>query len=191
MIDWQKYENEKDERIASLVPEDKNFFGILIRRYEKRIITYVRRIGAKDQAAAEDIAQNIFIKAYVNINSFQKDQRFSSWLYGIAHNECIDYWRKNKKHQGNISLEGNTELFAVISSGEDVGNMVALKNDSEGVRKAMEKLPFKIKEVLTLRYLEDKSYEEISDILHRPVSTVGTMLRRGKKRFKEILNKKR
>lgn len=190
MADWEKYENEKDEVVAALVTEDKEFFGILIRRYENRIIAYVRRIGAKNQEAAEDIAQNIFIKAYVNINSFQKDQKFSSWLYGIAHNECIDHWRKNKRHRENISLEGSEDLFALISSGEDLEDEVVARFDSEKTKKMLDNLPVKAREVLVLRYLEDKSYEEISDILRKPVSTVGTMIRRAKKKFKEVLSEK-
>lgn len=176
-----------DEDIAELVSADKEYFGILIRRYEGRLSRYVRRIGGGTKESVEDVVQNIFIKAYVNIQSFRRDQKFSSWLYGIAHNECIDYWRRNKKHAG-ISLDENLELAAVLSSGEDIEKDLFRKEEGERLRKVLELLPLKFREVLVLRYLEDKDYEEIGDILKKPVSTVGTLLHRAKSRLKKLIS---
>jgi RNA polymerase sigma-70 factor (ECF subfamily) len=190
-LNLKEIEKMSDENIVDLVFQDKEFFGVIIRRYEGRLLKYVGRITSGDSDFIEDIVQNIFIKAYVNINSFKKGKKFGSWLYGIAHNECVDNWRKYKKHSCNVSLEGNEELFVKIASGEDMEKMIFDKNVCENVGKALEKLPLKFKEVLILKYLEDKSYEEISDILRKPPSTVGTLLNRAKKRFKKILIEKK
>jgi RNA polymerase sigma-70 factor (ECF subfamily) len=182
-----KFENMTDEEIVDLVPHNEECFGVLIHRYEEKMTRYVRRIGGGTKESIEDVVQNIFIKVYVNINSFRKGQRFSSWLYGIAHNESIDYWRKNKKH-ANISLDENIELASILSSGENIEEDLFRKEEGEHIRMILDQLPVKFKEVLVLRYLEDKDYQEISDILKKPVSTIGTLLHRAKAYLKKILN---
>jgi RNA polymerase sigma-70 factor (ECF subfamily) len=185
-------EKLSDEEVLPLIKVDKNFFGVLIRRYESRIIGYVKKMGAETQETAEDMAQNIFIKVYVHINSFKKELKFSTWLYGIARNECIDYWRKNKKHAGNISLEASEELMAVLKSDEDLAQDLERKTTAEDVRDAIGSLPKKYKEILILRFLEDRTYEDIALILRKPISSVGTLVRRARILFKEnISNSKR
>lgn len=181
-------EKLNDEDVVYFVSRDKEFFGVLIRRYEARLIKYVGRITNVSKDSLEDIVQNIFIKAYVNINSFKKGKKFGSWLYGIAHNECIDNWRKYKKHSGNISLEGNDELLSVLSSDENIEEIFAGRENENDIRKALDRLPIKFREVLVLKYLEDNNYEEIGYILKKPPSTIGTLLRRAKLRFKKILS---
>lgn len=182
------YELEKrtDEEIVGLVSQDKELFAILIFRYKEKLMRYVRRIGGGTTESVEDVVQNIFIKSYVNINSFRQGQRFSSWLYGIAHNECIDYWRRNKKHT-NISLDENVELAAVLSSGENIEEDLFKKEEREEICRILDQLPIKFKEVLVLRYLEDKDYQEISDILKKPVSTVGTLIYRAKSHLRKFV----
>jgi RNA polymerase sigma-70 factor (ECF subfamily) len=185
-------EKLSDEEVLPLIKVDKNFFGVLIRRYENRIIGYVKKMGAESQETAEDMAQNIFIKVYVHINSFKKELKFSTWLYGIARNECIDYWRKNKKHAGNISLEASEELMAILKSDEDLALDLERKITAEDVRVAIGSLPKKYKEIIILRFLEDRTYEDIAMILKKPISSVGTLVRRARILFKEsILNSKR
>ena len=184
----QEVEKLNDEDVMNFVFRDKELFGVLIRRYEARLIKYVGRITGGNRESVEDIVQNIFIKAYVHLNSFKKGEQFGSWLYGIAHNECIDNWRKYRKHNVTISLEANEELLVVLASDEDIEQAMMDKHTKESVKNSLEKLPLKFREVLVLKYLEDKNYEEIGYILKKPSSTVGTLLRRAKVRFKNILN---
>jgi RNA polymerase sigma-70 factor (ECF subfamily) len=185
----KEQENRSDEELLTLVSENKDFFGVLIRRYEKRMISYLRRVSGGTNEELEDMAQNIFIKAYVYLNSFRQGEKFSNWLFGIAHNECVDYWRKNKKHTGVISLEANAELVAVLKSSENLSESAERQWNSELIQKAIEKIPFKYREILVLRFLEDRSYDEIALILKKPVSTVGTLVRRAKSLFKELMEK--
>lgn len=179
-----------DEELSILVLQDKEFFGVLIRRYEDKITGYIRKINGGTQESVEDIVQNIFIKAYVHINSFKKDQKFSSWLYGVAHNECIDYWRKNKKYQVNVSLDANEGLSSMLASEDDLSENIAKQYDNDMLNEALGELPLKYREILILRFSEDKSYEDIACILKKPVSTVGTLVRRAKILFKEVMDKK-
>jgi RNA polymerase sigma-70 factor, ECF subfamily len=180
-MDLKKVENFSDEELAVLVESNKEFFGVLIRRYENSVSGYIYKLNGGTKEVIEDILQNIFIKAYVHINSFRREQKFSNWLYGVAHNECIDYWRKNKKHQTNISLQVDEKLAAKLASGEDLAEDIARQQEEEKFQKALNQLPLKYREILFLRFSEDKSYEDIAHILKKPVSTVGTLVRRAKK----------
>ena len=86
-----------DEEIAKSVQEgETDLFGILIERYEAKMLRYARKF-LFDYEDAQDAMQNVFAKTYVNIQSFDTDKRFSSWLYRIAHNEFINTIRKKKK----------------------------------------------------------------------------------------------
>ena len=182
----QETQNKTDEEIVKIVPDNKDVFSILVWRYEERIMRYVYRIGGGSKESVEDVAQNIFIKAYVNLQGFRSDQKFSSWLYGIAHNECIDYWRKNKKHT-QISLDENLELAATIASEVSIENDLFVKEDRAQIQRVLAQLPIQYKDVLVLRYLEERDYQEMSDILKKPVATVGTLLHRAKKQLKILV----
>jgi RNA polymerase sigma-70 factor (ECF subfamily) len=186
-LDRKNLKQKTDEEIARLVPKDKECFAVLIERYEGKLSRYVRRFQGGNVETVEDIVQNIFIKAYVHTNSLKDGQKFSSWIYRIAHNESIDYWRKHKKYAGSVSLEYNAELVSSISAGGDLAEELAVKGEQKEVADLIEKLPLKYKEVLVLRYLEDKDYEEMAEILKRPTSTVGTLLRRAKAVLKKII----
>lgn len=191
MVTLDSMQNGSDEEVLALVSENEEFFGLLIRRYENRMLGYVRKITGGSTETAEDIVQNIFIKAYVNIYSFNKEQKFSSWLYGIAHNECIDYWRKNKKHSGVISLDTSEEIMAALKSEDDLFLGAQQQWDAQIIRRALDGVPNKYKEVLILRFLEDRSYEDIAQILKKPVSTVGTLVRRAKRIFAEKMKQEK
>src|SRR3989344_5780693 len=88
--------NKKDEEIALLVQSGKvGFFGLLIHRYEDKMKRYAAKF-LSDQEDTKDVVQEIFIKAYVNIQSFDAKRKFSSWLYRIAHNELVNALKKKK-----------------------------------------------------------------------------------------------
>ena len=176
-----------DEQIAILVQDgDKEAFGEVIDRFEKPLCAFIyRMLGDKENCA--DALQETFLKAYKNINSFDPKRRFSSWIYRIAHNEAITHYRKNAKH---VALDDVIE----IASDNNHADSIQKKLDSESQKllldKALLTIPLNYREVIVFRFYEEKSYEEISEIMHLPVNTVGTYLNRGKieikKHFKNI-----
>lgn len=186
-MDPENIDQKNDQAIVELVLVDKNVFAVLVRRYQDRMGAYVRRLTGLTQEGIEDLVQNIFIKAYVNINSFDPEYKFSTWIYRIAHNECIDHWRKNKKSRTNLSLDDDYELFAKLASEENLSEGVAAKIQAEEIRELMDKLPPKYQEILVLRYLEDRSYEDIARVVEKPISTVGTQIKRAKDAFHKIV----
>ncbi|MBM3206549.1 MAG: RNA polymerase sigma factor [Candidatus Staskawiczbacteria bacterium] len=183
MVDIDK----NDEEIASLVQSGKvDFFGILIERYEKKMERYARRI-LNNQDDVKDVIQEIFIKAYINIKSFDASRKFSPWLYRIAHNEIVNVYRKNKRKSFLPIFDVDTFLPHIIKEGElSIQKQVDRREMKEIIEKCLINLEEKYKEPIVLYYIEDLSYKEISDIMHLPISTVGVRIKRAKKIMKEI-----
>lgn len=173
-----------DEEIAVLVrTKNQEFYSELVERYENKIIKYSAYIVG-NMEHARDIAQETFIKAFVNLWGFNPKLKFSSWIYRIAHNEAINYI---KKHKNEFPTDPETINMIEIESDEDPFRNLEKKESRKIVEKSLPKLPVKYREPLALYYLDDKSYEEISDVLRIPASTVGVRIMRGKKILKSIL----
>ncbi len=181
----QEYLNKSDEELAELLKTDDNILSVLIDRYQGKLDRYILRISSFPKEDREDILQEVFLSVYENINSFDNSLKFSSWIYRIAHNKVISLWRKNRNTNSNISLEDNFILIEQSLKEENILKQLEKEENAEIVNKALESLPVKYKEPLVLYFIENKSYEEISDILQMPVSSVGTRIRRAKEKMKQ------
>jgi len=177
-----------DFQIVELVRKDPNNFEYIIDRYEQKLFNYIMRSTDISVAEAEDLLQEIFIKVYKNIFEVSEDLSFSSWIYRIAHNHIIDHFRKNSRIE-KVSLDDESYSFLINNIKSDFGPDVDLdrKETREMVQRALSKIRKEYREVLVLRFMEDKSYDEISDILRIPIGTVGTLINRAKKDMKEHL----
>lgn len=186
----QQYKNMSDVELVQLSLKNKDYFYYLVKRYEQKILRYIKLNKNVTPEEAEDILQDVFIKVYRNLNSFKQHLKFSSWIYRIAHNEIIDHYHKNKSHKRMASLdienEDNKNLAEVISDEADLDNIYIIKESADEIKKMLLKLPMKYREVLILRYLEEKSYNEISDILRKPPGTVATLINRAKSKLIKI-----
>ena len=163
-----------------------NIFEDLISRYEQKLLRYAMSLGL-DYSSSQDVVQETFIKSYQNIQAFNvKKGTFSSWIYRIAHNCSIDFFRRNKNY---AYPEDETWWDSVID--QDSPNLARELDTALSLRKLMasaQTLPLKYKEPLLLFYLQNKSYKQISEILRMPVATVSTRVRRAKMLLqKEIL----
>lgn len=179
-----------DEKIVELVKKNKNCYVCLMERYEAKMMRYVRRISGVSVETAQDIVQDVFLKVYINLNGFDPNLKFSSWLYRIAHNETINHWRRNKKRTANdVSWDNNEALKNIIRDEYDAEQAVYQKITNEQLLESIKRIDEKYRIVLVLNYLEGKSYQEIADILNKPIGTVGTLLNRAKKVLKKELIK--
>jgi len=168
-----------DEEIAGRVQRgDTDAFGILVARYDAKLSRYAQRFF-QDGDEMKDLVQEVFIKAYVNIQSFDTDRRFSPWIYRIAHNEFVNALKKRKSHD-TVSLFEFDTLFPHLSAKETADDRVQRHELKALLETSLEKLSAKYREPLTLYYFEEMDYKEIADILQIPTSTVGVRLRRGK-----------
>ncbi len=180
-------EEISDEKIIKLVLKgDTNAFGFLVNRFEKKLGRYIRRF-VFSQSDAEDILQNVFIKAYTNIRGFNFNYKFSSWIYRIAHNEVVNYIRGYKK---NIITNIDWDiLFPVDMSKNDMVDELEKEFLEKWLKENLKILDKKYKEVLVLYYFEEMSYKDIADILKIPVATVGVRLKRAKSVVKNNYDK--
>lgn len=177
-----------DEEIVELVlAGNDELFAEIIRRYQRQLISYTRRLTFNTQAA-EDVTQNAFIKTYQNLRSFDSNKKFSSWIYRIAHNEAVNYIRK---HRREITTSDEAWFDTKASTQESIEETLDKKINNKVLYSALKQLPLKYREPIVLHMLENKSYEEISDILHIPTATVGTRIRRAKAKLKAILKGER
>ena len=180
-------EETTDEELVVLTLQDSQYLQYLIQRYEKKLFYYLKRLLSIDDHSCEDLLQEIFIKTYQNLNNFDTSLKFSSWIYRISRNEAIDYYRKYRNQkEGSLHDEDGKDLTDYIPDSCDLHAEFTKKEISKAVSETLSLLPLKYKDVLVLYYLEDKSYDEISDILQKPAGTIATLLNRAKQSYKHI-----
>jgi RNA polymerase sigma-70 factor (ECF subfamily) len=168
---------------------------VLVDRYDKKLSRYIFRISGFDKQTIEDLLQEIFTKVYQNLNDFDDDFSFSSWIYRISHNVTINHVRDLKRRPKLVNIfdeDSDKDLMELLPSDVDMPKQLDREAARENVRQALFELPDKYREVLVLSYLEDKSYREISDILKRSVNSVSVLINRAKTKLKsklEFLNR--
>lgn len=180
--DCQKY---SDEVLVGLVLTNSDYYACLVNRYTEALRRYVIRLGS-NVSDSDDILQEVFLNAYLHLNDFDKDLKFSSWLYRIAHNQTISAFRKN-------SVRPTVELsdlapWQVIVRDNCPGKQVDQIILQQKMAVILEKLSPKYREVLILKFFEEKDYSEMSDILKKPMGTIATLVNRAKKKLAEIIN---
>jgi RNA polymerase sigma-70 factor (ECF subfamily) len=170
-----------------MVQQDPERLSHIIDRYRPKLQRYIDRRTNASSHDKEDILQDVFIKMYRNINDYDSSLIFSSWIYRITHNYIIDWHRKNKRHIGISLDDDDTKLIHMLEDEEGKADPQALqdKEDIDLIKKAIQKLPPDYQEIIALKFFEDKSYEEISDILKISVSSVGVKINRAKKMIKQ------
>ena len=184
-----KFKNKKDEEIIQDALKDSTFYAEIIFRYETKISRYISRISKIPKEDIEDITQDVFLSIYENLNSFNNDFSFSSWIYRIAHNKTINFWKKYAPEESTINLEDN--IFIVEQSFNENSVIVDMEliENKELIEKVFQNMSKKYREVLILKFLENKNYREMSDILQKPMGSIATLINRAKKQFKQELIK--
>lgn len=179
MSDNEKLSDEKIiEKVRSI---DRELYSIIIERYQNKLLRYANNL-IKDRHRAEDAVQESFIKAFVNLKGFDTKKKFSSWIYRIVHNETINIIKKYSKEVPfleNVHFKNNEDIEKDFDQREVVSN----------VKKCLRKMPLLYSEPLSLYFIEEKSYEDISDILRIPMGTVATRISRAKILMKNLCQK--
>ena len=179
---------DDSELVKVIIAQNREAYRELFRRYEKKLFSYVYHM-VKNKEETEDLLQDIFVKTYKSISSFDTDRKFSSWIYRIAHNETVNFLkRKNKKRFISFEDISTSKDKLEASVTEDFINDVWVhKEITKEVDEALEKLPEKYRRVLFLRYFSEYSYEKIALIIKKPINTVGTLINRAKRKLLEIV----
>jgi RNA polymerase sigma-70 factor (ECF subfamily) len=179
----------RDEEIIRLIQKgDSQLYGTLIDRYGSKVYSTAYSY-THNHEEARDLVQEIFIKAFHSLTTFKLEAKFSTWLYRIAVNRCIDWSRKRKNKSAIWTLpdeEGN--ILDTLPDEEDNPEETLLREENkEAVRTAVDSLPEIYKTALILYYFEELPIQEISGILDCPKKTVETRLYRGRSLLKELL----
>lgn len=164
---------------------DGEAFGVLIERFKGKVFSLAYGF-TRDRTAADDLAQEVFIKAYFSLPRFKARSEFGTWLYRIAVNHAKDFLRKNRSRQKDISIDeiGENRLAAGEKSQEDLRSV---EERRATVLAAVERLPEKYRVVLTLRDIEGMSYEDIARILDLSPGTVDSRLHRARQKLRQRL----
>jgi len=163
------------EKVRSI---DQELYALIVDRYQNKLLRYAINL-IKDEHKAADVVQESFIKAFVNLQNFHTTKSFSSWIYRIVHNEAMN---SVKKYRKEVPLLENVDF----SSDEDIEKNLERKEMIEQVSQCLGKMTLLYAEPIELHYIEEKSYEEISDILRIPMGTVATRINRAKLLMKTI-----
>lgn len=174
------YSTMGDNELVEASKSDPEVFGELVLRYQERLFRFIRRISYFCIEDIEDIVQETFIKAYRSLNIFDTDLKFSTWIYQIARNTTIDAIRKKQARPQTVCLEQDDAIKFLRSDGDMQINLET-KEQLKIMQEIIRTLPHKYREVMVLRFLEEKNYEEIMDIIQKPKGTVAALINRGRK----------
>lgn len=185
------WEQSDREIVREVLNGNPDLFEVLVARYEKPIFNYVYGM-VRHRQDAEDLTQEAFVKAFFALKTYKESFEFSTWMYRIARNVCLDYFRRQKIRSffslnTPVGEEEEDEIGDFLPSGKDPEEGVLEGELLEQVSEAVGKLPWKFREVIVLRYVEELPYEDIAQILGVPVGTVKTYLHRAKLKLKEML----
>jgi RNA polymerase sigma-70 factor, ECF subfamily len=184
----ENIEDKTDEELARLVQKKRtDAFELLVNRYEGKLLRYGRRF-LFNYENIEDAVQNVFIKAYINIQGFDITKKFSPWIYRIAHNHFINIIKKSKKEP---FLFFDADVIFSFAGKDNILKEVKKKEEKKEIEKYLNELKTRYREPIILYYFEDKNYQEISDILKIPISTVGIRLKRGRDQIKKFYGEKK
>ena len=188
MITISDCEQKNDVQLVILSLDNQEYYYCLMKRYEIPLMNYIRKLSGMNQSDVEDVLQEVFILAYQNLNDYDRQFKFSSWIYRITHNQTVSMLRKKTKNYQDISWDEH-DLDQLVQSDFDIEQSLFQKMDYHNLLQNIDTLPLKYKEVLLLKFIEGKDYQEISDILRKPIGTIGTLINRAKKKLLQEITK--
>jgi RNA polymerase sigma-70 factor, ECF subfamily len=180
-----------NKRIKQVLKGDQNAYADIVNLYQHKLyqVCY-RMLGNKQEA--EDIAQEAFIRAYINLHSYDQKRKFSTWLYRIATNLCIDRIRKKKPDyylDAEVAGTDGLDMYSQIAADEQLPEEAVEQMElQDRIQYEISRLPDKYRSVIVLKYIEEMSLQEISEILDMPLGTVKTRIHRGREALRKQLN---
>lgn len=148
--------------IAKIIKGDTKSFAVLVDRYKDLVFTLALRM-LKNKEEAEDVSQDIFIKVYKSLSKFKGDSKFSTWIYRITYNSCLDALKKYKQEYQIVPIDDYTGRQVIIL--ENAFDALAEKEQKQAIEDCLYRLPNEDSFLLTLYYFEEQSLDEISKIL--------------------------
>ncbi|MFK7813930.1 MAG: RNA polymerase sigma factor [Maribacter sp.] len=181
--------SQKDDQhyIDAINSGNTKSFSVLVDRYKHMVFTLASKI-LKNHEEAEEVAQDVFVKAYTALITFKGDSKFSTWLYKIAYYRSLDELKKQKRRLNTSSIDSDAEFH--LSEMENALDTLEANERKHAIKSAIEELPPDDAVVITLHYFEDLSLKEIAAIMNLESNTVKVRLFRSRKRLARLLASK-
>lgn len=184
---------EDDKLVKRAIGGDQDAFKALMNKYQKPLYYHIIKM-VKNNEQVEDIIQESFVKAFSNLDSYNTNYAFSTWLYRITTNHTIDYLRKKKLQTTSINepirAKDGEMQFQIVGNAE-TDRKIIRKERKKIVSEAIQNLPEKYREVIEMRHLEELSYQEISEQLDLPLGTVKAHIFRAREMlYKALIDRK-
>jgi RNA polymerase sigma-70 factor, ECF subfamily len=178
-------DNGSDEEVVARAIADPAHFTCIIRRYEAPLTRYLGRSARLAAEDVQDLLQDLFIKVYRNLNDFDQTLKFSSWIYRIAHNEMVSRFRS---HPWRATVDAYDERLTLPAEMVDrlTGDVTLERQQlARALQEIIDSLPDRYREAFVLRFVEEKEYAEIGDILQKPMGSVATLINRAREHFRK------
>jgi RNA polymerase sigma-70 factor (ECF subfamily) len=163
---------------------------MIIQKYQQPVVNYIGRMVGERELAL-DFSQEVFIKAYSSLGSYQPQYTFSTWLFKIASNTVIDYWRKKKLPTFSVDQgrgdDDDSLPFQVPDDKPSTVRKLELRELRQEIERALRKLPPHLKELFIWRHINGLSYEEMAEIKDLPVGTVKNRVFQAKEMLRALL----
>jgi len=172
--------------IDKILQGETNAFAVLIDRYKDMIFTLSLKM-VKNREEAEEAAQDTFIKVFNSLSKFKGDSKFSTWIYKISYNTCLDRLKKNKKEDLNISIDEFSSHL--IKTMDNALSALEDKERKQAIQNCLNLLPNEDNFLLTLFYFEDQNLEEIGKIMNINANNVKVKLFRSRQKLATVLKK--
>ena len=186
-IQWssknQMTTNNDNIIIENVIAGDTNAFAVLVDRYKDLVFTLALRM-LKNKEEAEEVSQDAFIKVYKSLSKFKGDSKFSTWVYRVTYNTCLDRLKKNKRQQSTVTIDEFTEHH--VKTIDNALETMERNEKNEAIKRCLELLPSEDSFLMTLYYFEEQSLDEISKITGLTANNVKVKLYRSRKKLGSI-----
>lgn len=177
--------NNEQTVINDIIAGNTNAFAVLVDNYKDMVFTLALRM-LKNREEAEEVSQDSFIKIFKSLNKFKGDSKFSTWVYRVAYNTCLDRIKKHKRSQTHIPIDAFTERH--IKTIDNALDRMEQEERAQAIQNCLQLLPSEDSFLLTLYYFEEQSLEEISKITGLTANNVKVKLFRSRKKLAVIFS---
>ena len=176
-----------DEEVVSLYLETQNvaYFNILYDRYSGKIFAKCLSL-LKSESEAKDATQDVLMKILLNLSKFGGKSRFSTWIYSITYNFCIDFIRRKKKDP-SVYVD---DLLENLDLEEEIDDSFLTEINVKRLKVILSEIPTRDKSILLMKYQDDMTIKEVSAILDKSESAIKMQIKRAKQKFKKIYQEK-
>ncbi len=186
--------DEDRELVKRTIQGDTKAFEMIVIKHQQPLLNYIGRMVGNRELAL-DFTQDVFIKTYSSLSTYRPQFKFRTWLFKIASNYIIDFWRKKKIDAFSIDQSGRGEddrpPFEIPSDEASICERFELDELREKIESALDKLPPHLRELFIWRHVNELSYEEIAEIKGLPVGTVKNRVFQSKEFIRQLLEKQK